>query len=257
MEPWHYNPATYLDPALIERLQRFRFEQGLLVHGVRALAAALLRGWLRLYHRLTIVGQENLPVDRSFVLIANHASHLDTLCLLSALPIHRLHRAFPAAAKDYFCVSTTRSLLAAFLNALPFERHSVPWQSLSMCSHLLKTPGSVLIFFPEGTRGSGGEPGEFKLGVALLAACDDIPVVPCHLAGTNAALPRGTFCPRPKAIRLTIGTPRVYAHLPPTRESAKQICHELREAVIRLGKQSPTQDTSCRLDKPFSPLENP
>ena len=56
------------------------------------------------------------------------------------------------------------------------------------------------------------------------------------MAGTHAALPRGAFCPRPRAIRLTIGTPRVYAHLPPTKEAATQICHELREAVIRLGQ---------------------
>jgi 1-acyl-sn-glycerol-3-phosphate acyltransferase len=257
MEPWHYNPAAYLDEVLLERLQRLVGEPGLLVYGVRSLTAMMLRGWLRLYHRFTIVGEENLPLDRSFVLIANHASHLDTLCLLSALPIHRLHRAFPAAAKDYFCVSAMRSLLAAvFVNALPLERRSAPWQSLNMCSHLLKTPGSVLIFFPEGTRGSGGEPGEFKLGVALLAAGHDLPVVPCHLAGTNAALPRRAFCPRPKAIRLTIGKPRVYAHLPPTRESAKHICHDLREAVIQLGKQGPQEDSPCRLELPLSRLEN-
>jgi 1-acyl-sn-glycerol-3-phosphate acyltransferase len=257
MEPWHYDPGAYLDQALAERLRRFLGGPGLPVLGVRSLAAALLRGWLRLYHRLTIIGRENLPADRSFVLISNHASHLDTLCLLSALPIRRLPRAFPAAAKDYFCVSAMRSLLAAvFVNALPFERHSVPWQSLSMCSHLLKAPGRVLIFFPEGTRGRDPEPAEFKPGVALLAAGNDLPVVPCHLAGTGAALPRGTFCPRPKAIRLTIGAPRVYAHLLPTRASARLICRELREAVIRLGEQSLEDDASRRPDHPFSRSED-
>jgi 1-acyl-sn-glycerol-3-phosphate acyltransferase len=236
MEPWHYDPAAYLDQALLARLQTFLGEPGLLVHGVRSLAATALRSWLRLYHRLTIIGRQNLPADRSFLLIANHASHLDTLCLLSALPIPRLHRAFAAAAKDYFCVSATRAFLAAlFVNALPLERHLVPWPSLSLCAHLLQTPGTVLILFPEGTRGGGSEPAEFKAGVGLLAAGHDIPVVPCHLAGTNGALPKGAFCPRPRTIRLTIGTPRVYAHLPPTKESTRRICHELREAVIQLG----------------------
>src|SRR5205823_3722356 len=119
-----------------------------LVNGMRLLAAAAVRGWLHLYHRLTIVGRHNLPSAGSFVLVANHASHLDTLCLLSALPMRRLHRAFPAAAKDYFCVNALRALLAAVLvNALPFERHFVPWQSLSMCAHLLQNPGTILILF--------------------------------------------------------------------------------------------------------------
>jgi 1-acyl-sn-glycerol-3-phosphate acyltransferase len=175
-------------------------------------------------------------VDRSFVLIANHASHLDTLCLLAALPLSRLHHAFPAAARDYFCISAPRALFASVIvNALPFDRQFAPWQSLSVCAHLLSQRGNILIFFPEGTRSDGREPGEFKPGVALLAAGRDIPVVPCHLAGTHAALPKGAWVPRPRAVRLTIGAPRVYAHLPATKESAKQICRELRETVVLLG----------------------
>jgi len=240
MEEWHYDPAAYLDQALIERLEAVLRAPVMPVTSVRTLAAVFLRCWLRVYHRLTIVGRQNLPVDRSFVLIANHASHLDTLCLLSALPLHRLHRAFPAAAEDYFCVSTLRGLVAAvFVNALPFDRSFVPLRSLSMCAHLLQSPDTVLIFFPEGTRSGGSEPGEFKPGVALLAAGRDIPVVPCHLAGTHAALPKGGRFPRPKAVRLTVGTPRVYAHRPATKESAKGICRELREAVILLGQAKP------------------
>src|SRR5262249_55977396 len=144
-----------------------------------------------------------------------------------------------AAAKDYFCVSAWRALIArVVVNAVPFERHFAPWQSLSVCAHLLEQPGNILIFFPEGTRSGGPEPDEFKPGVGLLAAGRDIPVVPCHLAGTHAALPKGNWLPRPHAIRLTIGAPRVYAHLPATKESAKRICTELREAVIALGAQA-------------------
>ena len=240
MEPWHYDPTEDLDPALCERSRSYLRKPGLLVSTVRSLAAIVLRCWLRLYHRLTIAGRANLPTDRSFVLVANHASHLDTLCLLAALPMSRLHRAFPAAARDYFCASAPRALLATVIvNALPLERRFVPWKSLSLCAELLQSPGTVLILFPEGTRLGGPEPGEFKPGVALLAAGHDIPVVPCHLAGTQAALPKGRWCPRPRAVRLTIGAPRVYAHLPATRESARQICRELREAVMRLGQAKP------------------
>src|SRR5262249_49391061 len=93
----------------------------------------------------------------------------------------------------------------------------------------------ILIFFPEGTRSPGPTPGGFKPGVALLAAGRDIPVVPCHLAGTHAALPKGAWCPRPRKIQLTIGAPRSYARLPATKDSARQICRDLREAVLQLG----------------------
>src|SRR5438132_1481986 len=81
-------------------------------------------------------------------------------------------------------------------------------------ARLLEERDTVLILFPEGTRSGDSEPGEFKAGVGLLAAGRDIPVVPCHLAGTHAALRKGAWVPRPARVRLTIGAPRVYAHLP-------------------------------------------
>ena len=105
-----------------------------------------------------------------------------------------------------------------------------------------REPGTILIFFPEGRRSAGVAPGKFKPGVALLAAAATFPVVPCHLDGTHAALPKGAWCPRPKAVRLTIGTPRLYTHLLPTKESARQISHELREAVICLDTSSKIRD---------------
>jgi 1-acyl-sn-glycerol-3-phosphate acyltransferase len=237
MDEWHFDPGTGGDPEQFERLRSFACDPGSLLLGVRSMAAVALRFWLHVYNGMTITGRQNLPVGRSFLLVANHASHLDTLCLLRAMPLHRLNHVFPVAARDYFCVSAARSFLAnVVVNALPFDRNFAPWESLGVCAHLLERPGNVLIFFPEGTRSGNSEPGEFKPGVALLVAGRDIPIVPCHLAGTHAALPKGAWVPRPKAVRLTIGAPRVYPHLPPTKASARQICRELRDTVISLGQ---------------------
>jgi 1-acyl-sn-glycerol-3-phosphate acyltransferase len=225
--------AADIAPAQIEPL----LAPGVLVRGMRSVAAVALRCWLRVYSRLTIVGKQHLPTDRSFILVGNHASHLDALCLLAALPVRQLQRAFPIGARDYFCVNPLRAWLARLVvNVLPLERQFACWHSLSVCAYLLKKPGSILIFFPEGTRGDALDPGEFKPGVGLLTAGHDIPVVPCHLAGTQAALPKGAWVPRPTSIRLTIGAPRIYAHLPATKESRTQICRELRDAVMLLGQ---------------------
>jgi 1-acyl-sn-glycerol-3-phosphate acyltransferase len=229
--------AESLETTQTEPMPDFWPDSGMLVRGVRSVAAKALRCWLNVFTRLTIAGGRNLPADRSFILVANHASHLDTLCLLSALPVRQLHRTFPVAAADYFCVNPMRAFFAKLLvNVLPFDRHLACWHGLRACAELLQKPGTIVIIFPEGTRKGGSEPGEFKPGVGLLAAGHDIPVVPCHLAGTHAALPKGAWFPRPRAVRLTIGTPRVYAHLSATKESRTQICRELRDAVMLLGQ---------------------
>jgi 1-acyl-sn-glycerol-3-phosphate acyltransferase len=232
---WHYEPAQDLDQSLIQRLRHFPREPDMLVYGLRSLAALVLRGWLRVYHRLQIEGLENLPADGSFIMVCNHTSHLDALCLLSAIPLRKLHRAFPAAAQDYFFVNVRRTAVAAILaNALPFSRDAHPRQSLAICRRLLGNPGNILILFPEGTRSVDGELGEFRPGIGALATGSGAPVVPCALRGAFAAWPKGALLPRPRRLRLIIGVPRRYAESKTNRNSVHQITQELREAVRQL-----------------------
>lgn len=236
MDQWEYEPARDLELPPLERLRQFPREPDMLVYGLRGAAAFASRSWLRLYHRLAVSGSENLPTTESYVLVANHASHLDALCMLAALPFAKLHQAFPAAAKDYFFVNVPRLLFAAVaVNALPFNRLANPRQSLTLCRQLLERPGNVLILFPEGTRSATGELGDFKPGIGLLLAGTEFPVVPCHLEGTHAAWPKGGWFPRPKKIRMQIGTPRHYSALAPGKESALHICRELRDDVAALS----------------------
>lgn len=241
MSEWRYEPAQDLDQPLIERLRHFPREPDMLVYGVRSLAALVIRAWLCAYHRFEIIGREHLPAEGSYVLVANHASHLDAVCLLSALPLKKLHRAFPAAAADYFFESVPRIWLAAVvINALPFARQVHIRQSLSLCEKLLANPGNVLIIFPEGTRSPTGKVGKFKSGIGMLLAGSEVPVLPCYLAGAFDAWPKGRFVPRPATLRLTIGAPRHYAIAPPGKESACAIAAELQQAVEALKEKHDT-----------------
>src|SRR5687768_13616357 len=113
MLAWQYNSAADLNQSLARRWADAGREPDLLCSAVRSAGAVALRTSLAVYHRYRVAGRENLPDDgTSFVLVANHASHLDALCLLSALPIRRLGRAFPAAAADYFFQSPARGALS-------------------------------------------------------------------------------------------------------------------------------------------------
>jgi 1-acyl-sn-glycerol-3-phosphate acyltransferase len=236
---WRYEPAQDLDQPLTERLRHFPREPEMIVYGLRSLAALIIRLWLRTYHRLEIVGREHLPAESSFVLVANHSSHLDTLCLLAALPLQKLHRAFPAAAADYFFQSVPRTWMAAIVvNALPFSRQVHIRQSLGLCEGLLANPGNVLILFPEGTRSATGQLNTFKPGIGLLLAGRKVPVLPCYLAGAYRAWRKGRLVPRPTKVRLVLGAPRNFATLTPGKDSACAIANELQQAVQQLKDES-------------------
>jgi len=235
---WQYDTAKDLEQTVVERLRRFPREPDLLVYCCRSLAALLLRAYLKIFHRFAVQGKEQLPQEGSFILVANHASHLDALCLTALVPLKKLHRVFPVAAKDYFYATAPRTFFSAvFINSLPFGRYSDTRQSLRLCQELLANPGNVLILFPEGTRTSTGKIGAFKPGCGMLVAGTTIPVVPCCIEGAFAAYPKGRLLPWPKKIRLIVGAPRSYAQLPPGKEAAAQISNELREAILSLQKE--------------------
>ena len=237
MKKWRYDSANDVERTPFERLRQFPREPDMLVYGLRSLGALIIRALLRVYHRFEIIGHENLRTNRSLVMVANHCSHLDTLCLLAALPLRKLHRAFPAAASDYFFQSVPRTFIAAVVtNALPFARQVRVRRSLSICSELLNDPKNILIIFPEGTRSETGETRDFKLGIGALVAGRDVTVLPCYLQGAFRAWPKGRQLPRPKKVKLIVGQPRTYSSRKANKVDICTIAAELHRAVTELGE---------------------
>lgn len=240
MNEWKYTPSPDIDATMAETLRSFPREPRMLSYAIRTVTALLLRGWMRTYHRMRVQGRNNLPDTGSYILVCNHTSHLDTLCLLCSVPLRQIHQTFPAAAADYFFSSLPRSAVSAILiNALPFDRNVKGAESLTVCSELLKNEGNVLIIFPEGTRTTTGEMARFRSGIGRLVVGTDLPVIPCHLAGGVDAWPKGKAFPRPRRLRLRFGTPLTYSHLDKTTESVKTICGDLEERVRELGSTGP------------------
>ena len=235
MQEWEYHPPPDIDATMAETLRNFPREPRMLQYAIRSVAAILLRGWMRLYHRISIEGRENLPASGSYIMVCNHTSHLDTLCMMCAVPLGKIHRTFPAAAADYFFSSLPRSAISAVLiNALPFDRQMKGAESLAICSKLLENDGNILIIFPEGTRTTSGEMGRFRSGIGRLVAGTDLPVVPCYLDGGVAAWPKGKIVARPFKLRLRVGQSCVYGDLEKSAESVQAICADLQQRVAEL-----------------------
>src|ERR1700747_1766179 len=114
MEPWTYKPASDLELPPAEQARSLRPESGLLSELGAPACHGLSRAYFRLYHRMTVAGSENLPAEPPFVVIANHASHLDALAIASALPRRLCSRVFPIAAGDVFFETPAASIASAF-----------------------------------------------------------------------------------------------------------------------------------------------
>ena len=230
MNEWDYRPTADFDQTPIERLRVFPRQPDMLWYGIRLAVHAVLRAWLKVWHRYRVLGRQHLPQDQ-FVMVANHASHLDALCLLSALPLKAIQKTYPAAAKDYFFTTMPKVAFSAIVvNAMPFDRKENPRAGLELCRELLATPGHALILFPEGTRSTTGEIAPFKPGIGYLTAGTKVPVVPCYLDGAFRAWPKGAWFPRPYRLTLRIGEPVTFAD----ESNPKAVAATLEETVRSL-----------------------
>ena len=158
---------------------------------------------------VTVLGRERLAdLSAPYVVVSNHASHLDAPLIIAALP-PRLSRYLAAnAAADYFFdVWWRKPLTALFFNAFPVDRTGLRGRA-SVATTLLDQ-GVPLLIFPEGGRSHTGEMGSFKPGAAALCKSRDVPCLPVAITGAAEAMPRGKNWPergRPP-VYVTFGEP--------------------------------------------------
>src|SRR5919201_614830 len=135
----------------------------------------VLRPAMDFYAARRATGRERLAgLKGRVILVANHASHMDTPVILAALPRKLRKRTAVAAAADYFYQRKAVAWLVSLLfNTVPMDRK-----------------GWGLLVYPEGTRRGGGA-GRVRRGAAVLANRHKLPVVPIRVSGTRAVMPPG------------------------------------------------------------------
>lgn len=236
MQDWELRPARDIDLPLIRRLGSTRREPGLIEGIGNRLWASVNWAYFRAWHRLEATGLENLPRDLPFVMIGNHASHLDALVLAALVPWRLRRGVFTIAAGDAFFVGPVWTMLSAvFLNALPMWRRRVVRHDLETLRTRIVEDGCGYILFPEGTRPDDGRMVRFKSGLGMLVAGTRVPVVPCRIRGAFESLSREQRFPRPRKIRVTVGEPLTFADAPNEREGWEFVARRAEEAVKKLN----------------------
>ncbi len=150
---------------------------------------------------LRIEGQEHIPKTGAAILAANHLSFLDPVVIGVAVrrPIHFM------AKEELFRFPLTAWFLRAY-QAFPVGRRKADVQAIRQAVSVLQE-GEIVLIFPEGTRGDGRRLGPAKPGIGLIAARTHAPVVPAFHRGTERALPRGAWIPRPHRVTVRFGPP--------------------------------------------------
>jgi 1-acyl-sn-glycerol-3-phosphate acyltransferase len=150
------------------------------------------------------------PPTGQCIYFANHTSHLDAVVLWAALPAEVREKTRPVAAKEYWEASRLRRYLATnVFHAILIDRTKVTAKN-NPIKLMVDEMGNQysLIIFPEGSRGTGDDIGQFKSGLYHLA--NEIPgakLVPVFIDNANRILPKGEILPVPMLCCISFGTP--------------------------------------------------
>jgi long-chain acyl-CoA synthetase len=148
-------------------------------------------------------GQANIPAHLHFLVVANHASHLDMGLVKMALGESGKNLVALAAADYFFDNKIKRTFFENFTNLVPMERKGSLRKSLQWAFHLLEQGYNVLIF-PEGTRSRQGNIQPFQRGLGHLVLRAKVGVLPMYLS-THEALPPGSWYPQTRDVSATVG----------------------------------------------------
>jgi len=153
--------------------------------------------------RLEVNGLENLPRDAPYVLVANHASYLDGVVVVAALPGY-----YSFVAKQELRKQLIPGIYLDRLGTEYVERFAIR-QSAQDTNRIVGAAlaGRRLAFFPEGTFRSAPGLLPFRLGAFVAAVKARVPVVPVAIRGTRAILRDGNWLPKHGEITVTIGKP--------------------------------------------------
>jgi len=194
----------------------------LITFGIRVLTGAQAR-WL---------GCGPSPAQRIY--FANHTSHCDFLLVLASLPPALRKTTRPVVGADYWNRCTLRRYLAnEVFHSVAVDRSG---------THLMVNPldpvmaaldgGDSLLFFPEGTRGTGEGLQPFKSGIFHVAAArPEIDLVPVWMDNAYRVLPKGSLLPVPLLCSVTFGEP---LHLR-ERESKEEFLQRLSGSLACLA----------------------
>ena len=170
----------------------------------RRTARAFARAALRLIGLpLQVQGLAQLPADGPCLVVANHASYIDSMLLGALLPPRFAFVAKRELEHAPFVGAALRRLGIAFVERFDAARSVEDTQSMLARVRA----GESFVVFPEGTfrRAPGLLP--FKLGAFVTAADAGVPLVPAVLHGTRSLLRAGAWLPERGPVELQLLAP--------------------------------------------------
>jgi 1-acyl-sn-glycerol-3-phosphate acyltransferase len=190
------------------------------------------RQWLRLSGmRVVVRGRENLRPGRTYIIVSNHRSYLDTATLFC-----HLGRRIGLFAKKELLKVPILGYGMGYVNILAIDRSNRE-RAIRTVGEATERIRSGIPFgvFAEGTRARPGELLPFKKGAFYMAVETRVPIIPVAMKHTDVLMGKGTGFARPGTIEMVLLPPVPVEDLPADRDEA--VAHLIRETRARIAAE--------------------
>jgi 1-acyl-sn-glycerol-3-phosphate acyltransferase len=165
---------------------------------------ALVRGTAKAALRLMGIGVATTgawPEEKDVLVAANHSSYLDGLVLAASIPGDPAFIAKKELESQLFAGAYLRRLGTLFVD------RTDPEGGLEDTNKALAAArqGRMLVFLPEGTFTRAPGLLAFRLGAFVIAARENLKVLPVTLKGTRSILRSGQWFPRRGDVSIRVG----------------------------------------------------
>jgi len=136
----------------------------------------IIKIYYKIFFRISISGEDNLPTDTGYVLCANHISAHDPT--VYAVSVKKL--LYVLGKKELF-----KSFIGRFIfsnmNVIPVDRNKIDISAMKKSLRILKKEKFGLLIFAEGTRNHGKNPLPPTPGASMLAIKAKVPIIPLSI----------------------------------------------------------------------------
>ena len=163
-----------------------------------------VRHFFNSYFRLTVHGEENIPVKGPIVFAPNHSSFLDPIVVSAAATHKQIHW---IGKFEHFVEDPIVKSIFSMWSAIPIKRGTGDKSAINKAIAYLERGHHHIGIFPEGTRTLDGKLGKLHNGAAKLAVTTGATVVPVGMKGMFNVLKKGKTVPKPVKVTVTFGKP--------------------------------------------------
>jgi len=154
---------------------------------------AVMRIWARISLiaagvKLEVRGLDHIQTGSSYIIVANHQSHIDipVLTVAMRLPLRIISK------KELFKIPIFGwGMRAVGILEIDRSNQKKSIETLKKAERILRTHQLSILAFPEGTRSPDGKIHSFKKGPFVLAINAGLSVLPVSVSGTRKILPKG------------------------------------------------------------------